>query len=159
MSYQPSKPRPSTVSNHPFQTPYSVKSRLSLSFPSEGKTHQSFKDECDINIIMSRYLQTGVLPDALTLGEARYLDVSEVDFQSAMEIVAGSRSLFEQLPSDVRSRFKNDPRELLAFVHDPKNAEEAISLGLRRVQTPEATPTPQPTLSNPTTASIAPANA
>ena len=37
---------------------------------------------------------------------------------------------FEQLPSAVRARFKNDPMELVAFVGDNRNAEEAVKLGL-----------------------------
>jgi len=35
------------------------------------------------------------------------------------------------LPSDVRKRFSNDPAELIDFLADKKNDEEAIKLGLK----------------------------
>ena len=38
--------------------------------------------------------------------------------------------MFDNLPSDVRNRFNNNPAQLLDFVADPENKEEAIELGL-----------------------------
>jgi hypothetical protein len=38
--------------------------------------------------------------------------------------------LFEDLPAEVRFRFDNKPAELLKFMSDPANADEAIDLGL-----------------------------
>jgi len=122
--------------NSPIQSLYSQKSRLQIQFEGQGLTHQSFKDECDINIIMGRYLKTGVLPENLTQAQAQYLDVSDVDFQAAAELVAGAKSLFEQMPSSIRNRFDNDPAKLLAFTSDEKNRQEAAQMGLL---SPEAT--------------------
>jgi len=42
---------------------------------------------------------------------------------------------FSQMPSAIRKRFNNDPAELIKFVLDPKNREEAIKIGL--IDTPE----------------------
>jgi phage internal scaffolding protein len=37
---------------------------------------------------------------------------------------------FDQLPALIRDRFHNDPQEMLAFLNDPNNYDEAIKLGL-----------------------------
>lgn len=148
------KQRPVTQSQSIFRSIYSPRSRCSLEFSGQGRTHQSFKDECDINRIMARYMQTGVLPQNINPLEARYLDVSEMDFQSAQELISGARSLFEQMPSKLRSRFDNDPAKLLAFVSDSKNAREAAELGLlaperaAAILSPTSTSPAAPTASN-----------
>jgi len=138
--------------NSPIQSLYSPKSRLQIQFEGQGLTHQSFKDECDINTIMGRYLKTGVLPENLTQAEAQYLDVSDVDFQAAAELVAGAKSLFEQMPSSIRNRFDNDPAKLLAFTSDVKNRQEAAQMGLLSAEATAA-------ILNPTPASSTPQNA
>lgn len=102
-------------------------------------TKQSFKDECDVNVIMRRYQQTGVLP----LGDGRvprYIDATSADYQEAMFLVADARSAFAELPSALRERFHNDPKRMLEFLEDPRNREEAIKLGLVNAPAPEATP-------------------
>ena len=52
------------------------------------------------------------------------------DFQSAMEAVVRAQGAFNDLPANVRARFRNDPAEMLAFLEDGKNREEAVKLGL-----------------------------
>lgn len=113
-----------------FRSAYSPSVRVSVSFPSVGLTKQSFKNDADINVIMSRYLRTGVLPETVQQIEARFADVSEIDYQRAMELCADANSLFMELPSNVRSRFDNDPGAFLAFTSDPKNREEMGAMGL-----------------------------
>lgn len=108
---------------------FSPRNPVRLSFSGPGRTKQSFKDECDINRIMSRYAATGTL-DFVNQREARFEDVSEIDFQSAMQLVAESREAFMSLPSNIRSRFDNDPAKLLGFLEDSANLDEAIKLGL-----------------------------
>ena len=44
--------------------------------------------------------------------------------------VCEAKSAFEDLSSDVRSRFKNDPSNLIDFVMDVDNALEAHEMGL-----------------------------
>lgn len=98
--------------------------------PGEGRTKQSFKDECDINKIMNRYVKTGQLP-AMQRKNPQYGDFSSaLDFQAAQDIVVKAREQFEALPAKVRSRFKNEPSEFLRFMEDPENVKEMESLGL-----------------------------
>jgi len=108
---------------------YTDRELVGLSDFGPAKTKQSFKDECDINRIMSRYAATGVL-DYVERREAQFADVSDIDFLSAMQLISSSRSAFESLPSGLRSRFDNDPAKLLNFLNNNDNYQEAVSLGL-----------------------------
>jgi len=129
---------------------YSYRAPVVLDMGGPGRTKQSFKDECDINRIMARYAATGTL-DYLTKKEAQFLDVSDLDFQNAMQIVTESREAFMLLPSALRDRFSNDPAKLLGFLSDPSNLDEAIKLGLvnKPLPLPEAPKASDP--ANPTT--------
>lgn len=87
----------------------------SLSFVGAGRTKQSFKDQCDINFIMGRYLKSGAV-DHLAKHGGQYGDVSPLSFHEAMNIVSTAEQMFNDLSSDVRKRFANDPARFLDFV-------------------------------------------
>jgi len=108
---------------------YSYREPVILESSGVSKTKQSFKDECDINRIMARYAATGTI-DFVNKREAQFMDVSEIDFQHAMEVVTTSRQAFMTLPAELRNRFNNDPGQLLGFLEDSSNMEEAVKLGL-----------------------------
>lgn len=94
-----------------------------------GKTRQEFAQETDINVIMKRAIATGHLP--VRNVQPVFADVSELgDFADVQRRVMSAREAFMQLPPQVRFRFNNRPEELLAFVSDDRNREEAIKLGL-----------------------------
>lgn len=95
-----------------------------------SRTKQSFKKECDINNILARYAKTGLLTPVESRPPA-FLDVSEVgDYQSAVENVRSANELFMELPSGIRSEFRNDPGEFLDFCTDPENEDRMRELGL-----------------------------
>lgn len=123
-------PRASRISSDSIRTYSSDRVRVQLVCPEgSGRTRQSFKEECDINNIMARFSRTGVL-DFVNRLEPRYGDVTGLDYQQAMDVVATARSMFEDLPSALRARFENDPAQLLDFMADPANRDEAVKLGL-----------------------------
>lgn len=119
-----------------FRTASSGAVRVSYVNRGEAKTKQSFKDECDINTIMRRYEQTGVLQH-LSRGQPQYVDATSADYQASMELVVAAREMFDALPSRVRERFQNDPASMLAFVDNAENRDEAIKLGLIPAPVPE----------------------
>lgn len=93
-------------------------------------TKQSFKDECDINNIMKKYKNTGMLPEMIKT-QPQYGDFSEVsDYMESMNIVLKAQEQFQNLSADVRNRFQNDPALFLDFANDPKNGEEMVKMGL-----------------------------
>lgn len=104
---------------------------MALSFKKHPSlTKQSFKDECDANIIMSRWAAGGELTH-ISRVLPRYGDFSSVaDYQTSLNVVLAMEEAFHSLPAKVRDRFGHDPAELLAFVADEANRAEAIELGL-----------------------------
>jgi len=92
-------------------------------------TQQQFKEESDINTIVSRFMKSGVLPDSINMPQ--YMDYEGVfDFQSAMNTVRQADENFMRMDAKVRARFNNSPQEFLEFFGNPENTEEAIRLGL-----------------------------
>lgn len=61
--------------------------------------------------------------------EPVYCEVSPVDFQDALEVIAQGQEAFFNLPPQVRVRFSN-PVEFLTWLEDPSNYDEAEKLGL-----------------------------
>lgn len=105
-----------------------------------SRTKQEFKDECDINVLMKRYKATGLFPQ-FPGQEPRYVsNIGMPDYQEALNIVRQAETEFAGINSELRKRFDNDPAKFLAFVNDPKNADELVSLGLR--EAPPAAPKP-----------------
>lgn len=113
------------------RSPYDPVARVVLDCSqSQDMAKQSFKDECEVNNIVRRYEMGGELP--AFSGEPLYADVSGMEFQGMMDVVASAQAAFEALPAEVRRRFANDPREFVEFVSDPGNRAEALKMGLTR---------------------------
>ncbi len=107
----------------------------------KGRTKQSFEEETNINSIMRKFHQTGELVDPAKIAsrQAFFGDVSTIgDFQQMKNKVIDAELAFGDLPSDIRTRFGNKPGELVEFLEDPQNKEEAIELGI--VNAPEEAP-------------------
>jgi len=92
----------------------------------DGVTHQSFKDECDINNILVSWLNNGVASvNGLT---PSYLDLStSEDYKTSVDILIAAQASFDALPSKIRSHFHNDPIELLDFVHNPNTTKQQLA--------------------------------
>jgi phage internal scaffolding protein len=95
----------------------------------EGLTEQAHKKECDMNYILADYRRTGLIKHAAKF-KGKYDDVTQADFQDAMFIVTEAQQMFEQLPSETRNRFGNDPGAFLGFVQNPDNKEEMQKMGI-----------------------------
>lgn len=114
-----------------------------------GRTKPSMKDECDINLILARYKQTGMVSH-LNKNQGRYADVSEVgDFREAVQMVAETGKFFMGLPAAVRAEFNNDPAEFLDFMSVAEDGQLA-ELGLESLRKPPEQPAePQDPVSEP----------
>lgn len=98
-------------------------------------TQQQFAGECDINTIVKRATQ-GQEVTHVNTAVGQYGDFSNVpDYREAFEVVKRAEGLFMALPWQAREKFGNDPQRMVMFLQDPKNHDEAISLGL--VKKPE----------------------
>ena len=96
-------------------------------------TKQSFKDEVDINKIMSKFMQTGQI-NHLNRAQPNYGVATATDFREALEIVRNGDETFMNLPSEIRAKFNQNPEEFLAFVENPENVPEMENLGLLETQ-------------------------
>lgn len=92
-----------------------------------SKCKQEFAKEADVNNIIKR-MERG---QDVVLNPGQFADVSHIgDLAEAMRTVTDAKAAFLELPPEVRSRFANDPRNLVAFLEDADNQEEAYKLGL-----------------------------
>lgn len=123
-----------------FATRFAPPESPSIIFEQPSMTDGSFKAECDINNIVQRCMQTGVVP---TVEGGIYADFADLpnDLQSSYALIEEAGSRFMQLSSDVRKEFNNDPMQLLQFLQNPANKQRAGELGL--IDLPAA-----PTVSN-----------
>ena len=116
------------------RTPYNydgdkVSDETGLSCPEPTLAQQNFKDECDINHIVRQFGLTGELPGKPL--SPQYGDFSGVlDYHSAVNAVLAAQDDFMELPAQMRSRFNNDPAQLIDFLSNEENREEATKLGL-----------------------------
>jgi len=127
------KPASLVVEKPTFKSAYTPTEEVALTFPLEelpyGRTQQSFKDDSDINNIMERYLQTGMI-DYVKENQPHYADVTGLEFQTCMNKIVEASEMFDALPAKIRKRFNNEPAEFLDFVQDDANRDEAITLGI-----------------------------
>ena len=101
---------------------------------------QSAKKECDINYLFKKHKKISEIPYPERV--AQYGDFSEVgDFTDALEKVEKANKQFDELGVEIKKRFRNNPAELLAFLENIENKEEAIKLGLVEKE-PKETDTP-----------------
>lgn len=124
-----------------FISAYGEKRKCSITF-AEGSslTIQSQKKECDINLLVSKYKQGGIISHVNNM-QAQYGDLTGYDFHEYQNKIASAISSFEALPSRVRNRFQNDPALFLDFMNNPENLHEMVELGLAEIKEPE---TPEP---------------
>jgi len=122
-----------------------------INFANEvSATSQEFLEEVNINTIMSRYINRGILPS----GNPRrplYGDFMSVgDFMEAQNRFITAREQFMALPASLRQKLNNNPAEFLVWVTDPSNKDEATRLGLlQAAQTVVTGPNPSSALSAP----------
>lgn len=93
------------------------------------RVKQSFKDECDINKVIDRFLGTGQFPGAKQL---TYADVSKIgDLQSSIELAREAEGLYAKMPKAVRDKYPDmrsivaaKPDDVFALLRPPKAVAE-----------------------------------
>lgn len=109
-----------------------------------GRTKQSFKDEVDINKIIKKHARTGMITH-VNKKQPFYGDVSSIgSYQESLEIVRNAEELFGNMSAEIRNRFNNEPQEMIDFLANPANKEEAIKLGMILEENKEVIETPPP---------------
>ena len=125
-----------------FAHTYSLPEELSDTFATfndePSMTQQADAKDCDINVIMARYQQTGQLPQVLQ--EPLFGDFTNpMDFREMNEKLREAEEAFLEIPPQIRAQFGNDPGEFIKFCTDEKNREQLEKWGLTQ-------PKPEPTI-------------
>lgn len=116
----------------------------SITFSQPTLTQQHSKDEVDINLIMARYIKTGVI-DHVAKYSGQYLDNQAIDYHESQNTLIAADAMFLELPSSVRAQFKNDPAEFLTFVSNEENHSKLAEMGLTKTPPITAPAEPPPT--------------
>lgn len=116
-------------------------------------TRQEFKDECDINTLMSKYEQHAQFgPSGLMMHHDPsmfYADFTVLPetLMEYHEFMDSAQASFMRLPAQVRKEFDNDPVQFVEFASDPGSLEQMRTWGLappaKPVEAPAA-PAPGP---------------
>lgn len=121
-----------------FNSRYSVTGeKPGIKFDQLSQTVQSFKDDADINCIIARFENTGVLVDP-TVPVSRtpqFGDYSDMpSYQEAQNVIVAANNAFNDLSAKIRERFGNDPAAYFDFVQSLKEGSEdyaeAVRLGI-----------------------------
>lgn len=115
--------------------------RVRTPMDSESKTQQHMKDQVSVKRIIERHVKTGMWernPAPPSYGDF----TNAVDYMTAKNAIAEAQSAFNELPWQLRERFDNDPANLLAYLEEPGNRDEAYGLGL--LEPPEGWKPPEP---------------
>ncbi len=121
-----------------FNSRYSVTGeKPGIKFDQPSQTLQSFKNDADINCIIARFENTGVLVDP-TVPVSRtpqFGDYSSMpSYQEAQNVIVAANNAFNDLSAKIRERFGNDPAAYFDFVQSLKEGSEdyaeAIRLGI-----------------------------
>lgn len=104
--------------------------RIQFHSDQQVRVQEQFKDDCDVNNIMKKYQSTGQFNHA-TSKQGSYKDFFGItDYHDMLNTVMYAQEAFQTLPAETRARFANDPGELLEFIQNSNNREEAMRLGL-----------------------------
>lgn len=99
-------------------------------------TQQHYAKDVDVNTIVNRHMRGGFGRSLANIGnpgvprQPIFGDFTSIDYQEMLNKVTDIDNIFRRLPAKVRSRFRNDPTQVIRFCEDPANMKEAVKLGL-----------------------------
>ncbi len=92
-----------------------------------GRTKQSQKDECDINMLLERYNRDAAAGHLEKYG-AQYGNYADYDFENHVTKIAEMNTIFERLPAEVKKDFGQSTHKFFEFVTDPENEDRLPEL-------------------------------
>ncbi len=89
----------------------------------DGRTKQSFANECDINLIMARAAQGGTISHIAKF-EGIYADFSDFNFHDHLTKLSKGEEVFAALPAEIRREFGQSAQAFFDYVNDPANIDD-----------------------------------
>lgn len=99
-------------------------------FQKDSMVQEQFAYDCDINNIVAG--MTSPMPMRQPVSD-EVRKFSPDMYEQALLTKAKAENAFMELPSEVRTFFKNDPKNMLDFISKPENQAKCIELGLMKV--------------------------
>lgn len=99
-------------------------------FQKDSKVQEQFAYDCDINNIVAG--MTSPLPIREPISDEVKKFTPDA-YEKALYMKAAAESAFMELPSETRTFFENNPKNMLEFISKPENQEKCIELGLMKV--------------------------
>lgn len=112
---------------------YRKTARVQKVFKKPSLTKQSFKEECDLNLLVKRFRDNNadIFDQFSKYSAGEYGDFSQiVDYRTALDQVKQANESFAQLPAKVRQFFNNSAEYFLDFCQDSNNIDTLKELGL-----------------------------
>ncbi len=105
-------------------------------------TQQQFHEESKISTIIKKYDKTGILGTGNGTRKPLYGDFTQNNYTEMQQKLALSKEKFDEYPDDIKKIFEYNPQNLVAFLSDSNNRDDAIELGL--IPKPEKEPEQAP---------------
>ena len=109
---------------------YKVGKKIVTHTGTETRVQQSDKHLTDINYLLESAMRKGALRHSGRF-KGQYDDIPYTDYQEAQYKIAKAKSMYEELPMNIRDEF-NSPEKFLKFVQDPANAAKMEKMGILR---------------------------
>lgn len=112
--------------------PRNIYSRVSVKKinKSPSLTIKSQAESTKIQNIIKKYQTTGYVPE-VNANIPKYLDTTNIgNLQEIQNQLINVNNYFLSLDPKIRLKFNNDPHQLVTFLQNPNNKDEAIKLDL-----------------------------
>ena len=116
----------------------------------KGRTVQTEKQQCDINLIVKDFTRTGFV-HFVNREPPQFGEAPSIDYHEAMNAIRTAEEDFGLLPAQIRKEFNNDPAQFLDFMGNQDNLERARELGLAEPAYTQEKISPQEAPTEPTT--------
>lgn len=100
-------------------------------FKKDSKVQEQFAFDCDINNIVAGMTAPFPMREPIS-DEVKMLTPDA--YEKALYAKAEAENAFMQLPSETRTFFKNNPKNMLEFIQNPENVDKCVELGLMVVR-------------------------
>lgn len=124
----------------PTLSPLTRRRRVAKRFTDPSLAKQSFLEETNINTIMAKFEQNGLL-DHVNTHKGDYGNfIGYPDYQTALNQISEAEVAFATIPAKIRAMFNNSPLQFLEFAQNPDNLDQMIGMGLAPKREPLRAP-------------------
>lgn len=99
-------------------------------FQKDSKVQEQFAFDCDINNIVAGMTSPLAMREPISDEVKKFTPDA---YEQALYTKAAAESAFMELPSETRTFFENNPKNMLEFISKPENQAKCIELGLMKV--------------------------